>query len=98
MTTALGLSEKEWGPLKFWQLFRLYDLHLIERWDHTSHVLAQLHNLCAITVNIHTKSKIKPKPPAAYHPYRKKQRQGLRVTSEDIGVLKTLGNALMGSK
>jgi hypothetical protein len=57
-----------------------------------------LNNLQSLVQNLGGGSKIKPKGVMDFHPYRKKQRSGLRVTADDIGVLKALGNALSRRK
>lgn len=72
-----------------------YDIHLLETWDHTAHVTSMIHNLIVVTVNLHSKRKMKPVPYGNFHPFRKKQRKGLRITAENIDVLHTIGNIIM---
>jgi hypothetical protein len=71
-----------------------HDAKVLETWDHTSHIKAQIYNLICVVTSFGGKSRIKPRVPAYFHPYRETVIPGLKVTPKNIGVLKLIAGAL----
>lgn len=73
-----------------------HDAVLLERWDHTASIQANIYNLTTVVVNAASgKSKLKPRSPLDFHPYRSSPRKGLRITPENAkSTLWMLGNLI----
>jgi hypothetical protein len=69
----------------------MYDTKVLTEWDKTAVVAAGLHNLTVTVIAILCpKSKVKPRPPTHFNPYRVHERQGMKITSNNFGSLKLL--------
>jgi len=95
---VLGWVWRDVAHLTYRQLLQAHDAKLVNQWDQTASLAALLDGLIATTVNAWGKRKIKPRGFYTFHPYRKKVHQGLRINSENIGVLKQLGDIVFGGK
>jgi len=64
------------------ELVEMAEARLDDEWNHTSAVLAML-------ANIHRDpKKHRPFRPEDFHPYRRRSTVGVRITGENIGLLK----------
>lgn len=62
----------------------------MSRWDHTALLAAETHNLGVLLAHFKTegKSKMQVKTMQDFHPFRKKQQQGLIINNDNFGILK----------
>jgi len=70
----------------------------VSSWDHTSYICSLIYNLQVVTAATVSKRRGRFKNSSEFNPYRKKERKGLKVTSENISVLRMIGDALVGGK
>lgn len=77
-----------------------HDAYQIDRWWHTAFITSQLYNLQTIVINALSRKggKMKPKEPSELHPFVEHKVRGQKVTAATIGILKNLGNAMVGKK
>lgn len=86
-------------PLTLKQLMRHYDGFLINQWDHTAMISAQVYNVGVLLVNVASKkARARTKTLTDMHPFRERRRRGLVIKPNEIGVLRTLATALMRQK
>jgi len=79
-------------------LFAAYEYRLLEKWDHTSLIASQLHNIACLIISAAGGKKVQPKTPSHFHPYREKTRiAGMAIREDNFTDLKMLGNALCAS-
>lgn len=70
------------------------DAYLLDRWDHTALLACYIQHLTALVHNAVTKGgRIRPIGFEKAHPYRVETRKGLKITSENFQVLKTVAGA-----
>lgn len=58
----------------------------------------QVYNLHMTVMHLGSKRKPKFRTLNDFHPYKKRQRRGLRITPDNFNVLRQIGNALMRDK
>jgi hypothetical protein len=92
MCGAMCLSPIETAGLSLRELVIRYDAFLLDRWDHTSSIVAQLANVISTVNNLVATQKIKPKGMMDVHPYRKRPRRGMAVGN--ISDLKMIGSLM----
>jgi hypothetical protein len=92
MMGVLGWSWDQVVHLSYRQLAQAHDAVLANQWDQTATLATLLDGLVATTANAWGKRKVKPRGFYTFHPYRKNQQRGLRITPENMNILKTLGD------
>lgn len=92
---VLGWSPQQWEDLTLRELLLSHDAYLLDRWDHTAHTAAMLHNLSITVVGLASKSRPRPRPMTYFHPFRKHARSGLAITPGNIHVLKQVINSVV---
>lgn len=90
----MGWPPADWLDMTLRELVIAHDAWLLERWDHTTCTMAALENLTLLVSSIGGKSRPKFVTPLQRHPYRKHQASGLAIRSDNIGMLKAIGNSL----
>ena len=94
MIGTLGWTPQDAMPLTLRELTVCYDAYVLDRWDHTASLSVLVFNLTALVSGLGGKSRIRPRSMYDFHPYRTAPRRGLRITTENFGVLRMIGNAL----
>jgi hypothetical protein len=79
------------------ELITQYESKIIADWDHTAVEVCSIYNL-NVTVIRAFGSKAKPRKPEDFHPFRKKRQEGLKVTRENIDVLRVMAGAMLGQR
>ncbi len=96
MIGVLKWTPAEWGPLTLRELTIAHDAAVLEKWDHTALTASLIHNLSIIVISaVSKKANAKPKSLMDYHPYRQKEQQGLKLTPDNIGVLKQVAQGVV---
>lgn len=75
-----------------------HDSYLLDRWDHTAHTAAMIHNLSIVVIGLVSKNPPKPRPFSYFHPFRKSKRRGLSVTPDNMEGLRAVANAFLSAK
>ena len=93
----LRWSPDVWLGLSLKELVIAHDAHTLNAWDHTSAISAMIYNLRTVVIGVHSKRPPKPKNISDLHPYRRKERnQGMKITPDNFGVLRQVGNSMIG--
>lgn len=90
---ALGLAAGDVYPLTLRQLVAMHEGHLLETWDRTAAVAAELRNLSILLVNALGKKRVPFVGLSDMHPFRKARPRGLRITTENFNDLKLVAAA-----
>jgi len=96
MLGVIGWTIDAVANLTLRQVTDAYDAKVLNDWDQTSSIACGIANVSGIMVSYMSKKRVRPRDMTDFHPYRKKKRRGMIVQPEDIGVLRMVGNALMG--
>jgi len=95
MAAVLDWTPRDWFGLSLRELCYSHDAKVLEEWDRVAVPAALIHNLSMIVVSLASKRpRTSYKSPQDFNPYRKKTRRGLKVTADNIGLLKVIGNAM----
>jgi hypothetical protein len=98
MLATIKLSPSEGFQLTLKQLFRMYDTHLLETWDHTAGVLARLYNIQVTIANL-MGGKQEYLGFFDMHPYREMPtgsgKQKFVVTPSNMSVLRAIARTMV---
>lgn len=96
MIAICGLPRREWERMTLRELVIYYGARQIDRWWPYAQLSSQIYNLTTVVVNALSKKgkSIRPKSPSDFHPFVKPIDRRFKITAKNIGVLKTIGNAL----
>ena len=80
--------------MQAWELLAAWDAKLLHDWDQTAAINQQLYQLLSAVCSF-GKVRLPQKQLGDFHPYRKSPPSGLRITKQNFGVLRHLGNAMV---
>ena len=97
MLGVLGWTWEGCKNLTLAEITNAYDGKVLHDWDQASMLTAVVYNVGVIVASF-GKSKAKPRTMKDFHPYRDGKKRGMRITAQDIGVLKMVGDAMVRNK
>lgn len=96
MAAIARVPKSEWKGLTYRELCVIYQVTLLDKWNHTAVIACQIYNLQAIVINAlgGKDRKLQIKNYTDFHPYLKSKHKGMKITRANITDLKLIGNAL----
>lgn len=75
-------------------LILMHDAYLLDRWDGPAIVASQVYNLTIVVLRILSKSGAKSRSFEDFHPYRAKEKRGLKINKSNFHLLRQVANLL----
>ena len=94
---VIGWTWRDVEVLTLNEVTNAYDAKLLHDWDQTGTIAAVVYNVGVIVASF-GKCRARPRTMQDFNPYRERTRKGMRITADDIGVLKLIGDTMARGK